>query len=74
MYQFFFFIHELNTLSSYFFRVKKVKPVQLVNHHEVPSSLVTPLKNVLCELLAPFVTMLPKMLCSSAMEALGCHL
>ena len=69
----FFFHHKMNTFNFYFVRVKKVKPVWLVNHM-VPSSLVTPLRNVLCELLAPFVTMLPKMLCSSAMEALGCHL
>ena len=69
----FFFHHKMNTFNFYFVRVKKAKPVRLVNHM-VPSSLVTPLRNVLCELLAPFVTMLPKMLCSSAMEALGCHL
>ena len=69
----FFFHHEMNTFNFYSVRVKKAKPVWLVNH-KVPSSLVTPLRNVLCELLALFVTMLPKMLCSSAMEALGCHL
>ena len=70
---FLIFNHEMNTFNFYFFRVKKAKPVRRVNHLKVPSSLVTPLRNVLCELLARFVTMSPKKPCNSAMEVHGCH-
>ena len=50
-----------------------MNPVQQLNHHKVQSSLVTPLRNVLCETLVLFATMHPKMPWNSVMEVLGCH-
>lgn len=63
----------MNIWNFYFVRVKKANPVRQVNHLKVQSSLVTPLQNVLYKVQVLFVTMLPKMLYNSAMEAIGCH-